>query len=183
MNKKPMTTRPDPGTTDAVIIATANATAMRTGNGRRCDGGRTNTASAPRDPGWSPPARISAARTTLLPRGVYSPIRSPTPAVAGWVGEETAYDGGFGRLAQLGERLPYKQEVGGSIPSPPMAQRSHLRRGLASGEAALASRLASTRPRIGSCEGSGCHWRALGASGRYCRQLRSRVPNFVAAKR
>jgi hypothetical protein len=25
----------------------------------------------------------------------------------------------FGRLAQLGERLPYKQEVGGSIPSPP----------------------------------------------------------------
>jgi hypothetical protein len=26
-----------------------------------------------------------------------------------------------GRLAQLGERLPYKQEVGGSIPSPPMA--------------------------------------------------------------
>ena len=24
-----------------------------------------------------------------------------------------------GRLAQLGERLPYKQEVGGSIPSPP----------------------------------------------------------------
>jgi hypothetical protein len=26
-----------------------------------------------------------------------------------------------GRLAQLGERLPYKQEVGGSIPSPPIA--------------------------------------------------------------
>ena len=25
-----------------------------------------------------------------------------------------------GRLAQLGERLPYKQEVGGSIPSPPI---------------------------------------------------------------
>jgi hypothetical protein len=25
-----------------------------------------------------------------------------------------------GRLAQLGERLPYKQEVGGSTPSPPM---------------------------------------------------------------
>ena len=24
-----------------------------------------------------------------------------------------------GRLAQLGERLPYKQDVGGSIPSPP----------------------------------------------------------------
>ena len=27
----------------------------------------------------------------------------------------------IGRLAQLGERLPYKQEVGGSIPSPPIA--------------------------------------------------------------
>ena len=25
----------------------------------------------------------------------------------------------FGRLAQLGERLPYKQDVGGSIPSMP----------------------------------------------------------------
>ena len=29
------------------------------------------------------------------------------------------YNGDFGRLAQLGERLPYKQDVGGSIPSPP----------------------------------------------------------------
>ena len=29
----------------------------------------------------------------------------------------------LGRLAQLGERLPYKQEVGGSIPSPPMSPR------------------------------------------------------------
>jgi hypothetical protein len=29
-----------------------------------------------------------------------------------------------GRLAQLGERLPYKQEVGGSIPSPPIARFS-----------------------------------------------------------
>src|SRR5580765_2272058 len=28
----------------------------------------------------------------------------------------------LGRLAQLGERLPYKQEVGGSIPSPPIAE-------------------------------------------------------------
>ena len=26
-----------------------------------------------------------------------------------------------GRLAQLGERLPYKQEVAGSIPAPPIA--------------------------------------------------------------
>ena len=25
----------------------------------------------------------------------------------------------YGRLAQLGERLPYKQDVGGSIPSSP----------------------------------------------------------------
>src|SRR5438132_10029783 len=33
-----------------------------------------------------------------------------------------------GRLAQLGERLPYKQEVGGSIPSPPIAQPGGLRR-------------------------------------------------------
>ena len=29
----------------------------------------------------------------------------------------------YGRLAQLGERLPYKQEVGGSIPSPPIGWR------------------------------------------------------------
>ena len=28
----------------------------------------------------------------------------------------------LGRLAQLGERLPYKQEVGGSIPSPPIGR-------------------------------------------------------------
>jgi hypothetical protein len=35
--------------------------------------------------------------------------------------ERTAFAqrSGNGRLAQLGERLPYKQEVGGSIPSPP----------------------------------------------------------------
>ena len=30
----------------------------------------------------------------------------------------------YGRLAQLGERLPYKQEVGGSIPSPPIEAQS-----------------------------------------------------------
>ena len=29
------------------------------------------------------------------------------------------YRSPFGRLAQLGERLPYKQNVGGSIPSAP----------------------------------------------------------------
>src|SRR5262249_7147061 len=34
-----------------------------------------------------------------------------------------------GRLAQLGERLPYKQEVGGSIPSPP-PRESPRKRGL-----------------------------------------------------
>jgi hypothetical protein len=34
-----------------------------------------------------------------------------------------------GRLAQLGERLPYKQEVGGSIPSPPMALQASGRAG------------------------------------------------------
>ena len=28
----------------------------------------------------------------------------------------------LGRLAQLGERLPYKQEVGGSSPSPPIEE-------------------------------------------------------------
>ena len=32
-----------------------------------------------------------------------------------------------GRLAQLGERLPYKQEVGGSIPSPPMVLQAAVR--------------------------------------------------------
>src|SRR5581483_8572735 len=32
------------------------------------------------------------------------------------------HDESPGRLAQLGERLPYKQEVGGSIPSPPMRE-------------------------------------------------------------
>jgi hypothetical protein len=31
--------------------------------------------------------------------------------------------GPFGRLAQLGERLPYKQEVGSSILSPPTRKR------------------------------------------------------------
>src|SRR5262249_292677 len=34
-----------------------------------------------------------------------------------------------GRLAQLGERLPYKQEVGGSTPAPP-TQRRPRERGL-----------------------------------------------------
>ncbi len=32
----------------------------------------------------------------------------------------------YGRLAQLGERLPYKEDVGGSSPSSPI---SFLRRG------------------------------------------------------
>src|SRR5262245_5756357 len=38
-----------------------------------------------------------------------------------WEGPEHAKRriGSLGRLAQLGERLPYKQEVGGSRPSPP----------------------------------------------------------------
>jgi hypothetical protein len=36
--------------------------------------------------------------------------------------KESLYDAGTGRLAQLGERLPYKQEVGSSILSPPIAQ-------------------------------------------------------------
>ena len=31
-----------------------------------------------------------------------------------------------GRLAQLGERLPYKQEVGGSSPPPPTRERLPL---------------------------------------------------------
>jgi hypothetical protein len=34
--------------------------------------------------------------------------------------------GSFGRLAQLGERLPYKQEVTGSSPVPPIAQPSRF---------------------------------------------------------
>jgi hypothetical protein len=33
-----------------------------------------------------------------------------------------------GRLAQLGERLVYTQEVGGSIPSPPISSYSRLAR-------------------------------------------------------
>ena len=36
------------------------------------------------------------------------------------------YRSPFGRLAQLGERLPYKQNVGGSIPSPSTIQKTSL---------------------------------------------------------
>lgn len=37
------------------------------------------------------------------------------------------YRSPFGRLAQLGERLPYKQNVGGSIPSAPTRNQAYPR--------------------------------------------------------
>ena len=42
-----------------------------------------------------------------------------------------------GRLAQLGERLPYKQEVGGSIPSPPIPEPLETTSSLPAGLAAI----------------------------------------------
>ena len=50
----------------------------------------------------------------LLEKGLNSPAFH-----AGIQGFESP-TGHFGRLAQLGERLPYKQDVGGSIPSTPI---------------------------------------------------------------
>ena len=39
-----------------------------------------------------------------------------------------AYTWRLGRLAQLGERLPYKQEVAGSRPAPPITEHDSWRR-------------------------------------------------------
>src|SRR5919201_2586420 len=56
---------------------------------------------------WAgPEVSAAAARTTATPH-------SPNFVIPFYSRER-------GRLAQLGERLPYKQEVGGSIPSPPI---------------------------------------------------------------
>ena len=55
----------------------------------------------------SPTARIRPGSATAS-----TPPRSSSTSASATVR-------GRGRLAQLGERLPYKQEVGGSIPSPP----------------------------------------------------------------
>ena len=49
-----------------------------------------------------------------------------------------------GRLAQLGERLPYKQEVGGSIPSPPInlhRATAHMTYSWRDGEGGLRARI------------------------------------------
>ena len=51
----------------------------------------------------------------LLEKGLNSPAFH-----AGIQGFESPTGHYFGRLAQLGERLPYKQDVGGSIPSTPI---------------------------------------------------------------
>jgi hypothetical protein len=78
---------------------------------------RTRTITRYDDCGWvevprpSPDGAAHEGRT----RSKYSSRSSPKGGLAG----EPAFPGGPGRLAQLGERLPYKQEVGGSIPSPP----------------------------------------------------------------
>ena len=62
------------------------------------------------------PAAATASRTYLR----LATPRSPRQARCGRAifGILSA----IGRLAQLGERLPYKQEVGGSIPSPPISR-------------------------------------------------------------
>src|SRR5438445_9659400 len=46
-------------------------------------------------------------------------VELPNPESSRSPGPKMATVNRFGRLAQLGERLPYKQEVGGSNPSPP----------------------------------------------------------------
>ena len=64
--------------------------------------------------GADPGAYLVGAKT-LISRGVRIPLGHLGFAVT------DVLCVGSGRLAQLGERLPYKQEVGGSIPSPPIA--------------------------------------------------------------
>src|ERR1700682_3907474 len=48
-------------------------------------------------------------------------------------GEEFSENVHVGRLAQLGERLVYTQEVGGSIPSPPIIRKPRKRGAFAFG--------------------------------------------------
>ena len=59
----------------------------------------------------------------------------------------------LGRLAQLGERLPYKQEVGGSIPSPPMATQQALRGSTCHGDALLETIMETTLGGAYVCNG------------------------------
>jgi hypothetical protein len=49
----------------------------------------------------------------------YLPTTENRPPCGRLLVQRSRYAPRAGRLAQLGERLPYKQEVGGSIPSPP----------------------------------------------------------------
>src|SRR6187431_334944 len=71
----------------------------------------------------------------------------------------------FGRLAQLGERLPYKQEVGGSIPSPPMLticrNRSSHATSVAAADMAAA---AATAPSLAGAWGEPPHQRSVVSS-------------------
>src|SRR4051794_16028405 len=46
---------------------------------------------------------------------------------AAWIRSSTRYGKSAGRLAQLGEHLPYKQGVGGSSPSPPTIGKPRIR--------------------------------------------------------
>src|ERR687888_1021448 len=79
---------------------------------------------------WMKPSRPDRSavwqRTRTRPVAGVEAITVPATTVATAVSANRVialYSRELGRLAQLGERLPYKQEVGGSIPSPPTRQR------------------------------------------------------------
>src|ERR671935_1706694 len=67
----------------------------------------------------APPTLLTRAILAAPPPSTSGPGHGPFKAVA----RVRIPLASPGRLAQLGERLPYKQEVGGSIPSPPITGR------------------------------------------------------------
>jgi hypothetical protein len=69
-----------------------------------------------------PPRRSPRLRTRMR-RRTYPEGYASRSWAAGTRRRLTGYAAETGRLAQLGERLPYKQEVGGSIPSPPIGRK------------------------------------------------------------
>ena len=78
---------------------------------------------------------LSTAISNLLNNVIASPSRGATSfASAGVHPAHQRLGRAFGRLvragrlAQLGEHLPYKQGVGGSIPSPPTSRAEYSRR-------------------------------------------------------
>jgi hypothetical protein len=81
--------------------------------------------------------------------GAVTAVSSDAPSRARSSPPRLALRFGRGRLAQLGERLPYKQEVAGSSPAPPMALPSHFKPQVGGRRGRVVSDVVSKRQRPG----------------------------------